>query len=125
MIRKSLVELAIHLAEKSVCHKQRHGCVIFKNKYILSTGYNQKRYCKDLDSQYKNWIDSLHAEQKAIIFSQYSLKRSSLLVVRLNRNNKLVYSKPCSVCLNLIKKIGISKVFFSNQEGDIEELIMD
>lgn len=121
-MRKSIIDLAIDLAHKCTFHRQKHGCVIFKNKQIISTGYNQKRYCKILDPKYKNWIDSLHAEQKAIIFSNIDLKRSSILIVRINRKNMLAYSKPCNICLSLIKDVGISHIYYSNEYGQIQKL---
>ena len=117
--KDSILLKAIEEAKKSDFH-QRHGCVIFKGNKILSTGHNEIRYCRRL--KYKKWIDSLHAEQRAILFCRYDLKRCSLLVIRLDAYDNITYSKPCGICLELIKYVGITKIYYSNKNGKIEEL---
>jgi len=117
----SILKTAIKQAERSN-FKHRHGCVVFKGSKIISIGFNEIRHCWKLDKKYKRWVNSLHAEQKAIIFSNCNLKRSSLLVVRINKNGKLVNSKPCNLCLGIINDVGISNVYFSDNSGEIIEL---
>jgi len=117
----NILKTAIKEAYKSN-HRQRHGCVIFKGSKIISVGFNEIRYCSRLDEKYKKWINSLHAEQKTILFSDCSLKRCSLLVVRINRKGNLRNSKPCRVCMGLIKDVGISKVYYSNDFEGVERL---
>ncbi len=119
--KKHMITLATELAKK-VEFNVRHGCVIFKGNRVISTGYNQIRYCNKLDKKYRKWINSLHAEQKAIIFSNDDLRRCSILVVRLNNNNELKNSRPCSKCLGLIKDVGIRNIYYSNNDGQIEKL---
>jgi deoxycytidylate deaminase len=114
----NIVKIAIKEAEKSN-FKHRHGCVIFKNSKIISTGFNEIRHCWKLDRKYKKWVNSLHAEQKAIIFSETSLRRCSLLVVRINKKGNLVNSKPCKLCIGFITDVGISKVYYSDCFGSI------
>ena len=80
------------------------------------------RYCKKLDKRYRKWINSLHAEQKTILFTQKNLKRCSILVVRINKEDKLIYSKPCKLCWCLIIDSGISKIYYSDKDGEIKLL---
>lgn len=47
-------------------------------------------------------------------------KKYSLLVIRLNNSNQLINSKPCSMCINMMIMYGISKVYYSNSDGNIE-----
>lgn len=117
----NIVKIAIKEAEKSN-FKHRHGCVIFKGSKIISSGYNELRHCWKLDNKYKKWKNSLHAEQKTIIFSETSLKRCSLLVVRINKNGQLVNSQPCRICMGLIKDVGISKIYYSDKDGNIQKI---
>jgi len=123
-MRKHIINAAIAQAERSNFH-HRHGCVIFKGDRIISSGFNEVRYCKKLDVRYRKWINSLHAEQKTILFSNADLRRCSLLVVRINNNRQLTYSKPCPLCQNLISEIGITKVYFSGRNGEIRRLLFN
>jgi len=116
-----LIKIAIKEAEKSN-FKHRHGCVIFKGSKIIATGYNEIRHCQRLDRKYKRWVNSLHAEQKTIIFSDVSVKRCSLLVIRINNKGKLCNSKPCRLCMGLINDVGISKVYYSDSDGVVQEI---
>lgn len=119
MIRQYFIDRAIQEAKKSH-HKSRHGCIIFKGSRILSTGFNQLRHCSKLDKKYLKWVGSLHAEQATILFNQSDLKRSSLLVIRLNNMGQLMYSKPCKVCEALIRDVGITKIYYSGKGGVIQ-----
>jgi len=121
IIKESIIKKAIEEAKNSNFYPY-HGCVIFKGSKIISIGNNQIRYCNKLNIKYKKWINSLHAEQKAIIFSKKDVKRCSLLVIRINREGELKYSKPCVVCRQFINDMGISKVFYSNKNGEIVQL---
>jgi len=121
LISNSVLKAAIGQAQKSNFH-HRHGCVIFKNNKIVSVGYNEMRYCKKLDKRYRKWINSLHAEQKTILFTQKNLKRCSILVVRINKEDKLIYSKPCKLCQCLISDSGIGKIYYADKDGEIKLL---
>jgi deoxycytidylate deaminase len=120
MINNSIIKRAIEEAKISTFH-QRHGCVIFKGNRILNTAHNEIRYCNRLDVRYKKWINSLHAEQKAILFSRFDLKRCSILVIRLDPFDNLTSSKPCPVCMGLIQNVGIGKIYYSTKIGQIVE----
>lgn len=116
-----ILNKTIEVAKKST-FKQRHGCTIFKGDRIISTGYNQVRFCKLLEPRYKKWINSLHAEQRAILFTKEDPRRCSILVVRLNNYNQLMNSKPCEVCEALIRDSGITKIYYTNKVGELVSL---
>ncbi len=121
MINTSMVKIAIREAQKSNFH-HRHGCVIFNGSRVINVGFNEIRYCSKLNRKYRRWINSLHAEQKTILFSQASLKRCSILIVRINKKNQLMNSKPCKMCQSLIADVGITKVYYSNNLNQIQLL---
>lgn len=52
----------------------------------------------------------------AILKARRELKGSSILVVRINKNNKLRLAKPCIDCMKYIEYVGIRKVFYSLSE---------
>lgn len=49
------------------------------------------------------------------------LKKSSIIVIRKknSNNNGLGNARPCCKCLNVMKKLGIKKIYYSNDDGSI------
>ena len=121
-IKQNILNRAVIEAAKSE-FKQRVGCVIFKGNTIVATGYNIVRHCRHLPMKYKRWLNSLHAEQKAIIFTNQNIKRCSILVIRLGARDQLLLAKPCMLCQGLIYDSGIRKIYYSNRLGEIEEMV--
>lgn len=114
----SIIKAAINEAEKSNC-RFRIGCVIFKGKHIISKAHNEFRYKSNLHPKYKRFKFSLHAEQSAILNARKDLKRANILVVRLNNDGELLLAKPCKYCQAYIEKVGIRKVYYTNNIGEI------
>lgn len=120
-ITVGILNCAIKSAYQSEMYPYRVGCVCFKKKRILSYGFNQKRTSKCIPNKYKKYIETLHAEQHAImkIKNKTLLAGSSLLVVRVSRNGQLLMARPCVNCLNTIFHFGIQTIFYSNSNGEI------
>jgi deoxycytidylate deaminase len=65
-------------------------------------------------------IHVIHQCTKRLIKQQKSLKKYSILVVRIKRDTgELVNSKPCHDCIKAMRKCGIKKVYYSNDQGEI------
>lgn len=112
-ISDTFLKLAIDEAQKSN-HKQRVGCVIFNKKILLSKGYNTtQKSVKKLHPRYQRFPNSVHAEVDAIIKARKYLKGSTLLVIRINKNNQLRISKPCFNCMTYINHVGIKNIYYS------------
>ena len=45
--------------------------------------------------------------------------KCKLLVIHLGLNGQLSDSKPCCMCINLMKRFGINRVYYSTNTGDI------
>jgi hypothetical protein len=43
----------------------------------------------------------------------------NLLVVRITAEGKLTDSKPCCMCINLMKKLGIKRVYYTDIVGNL------
>ena len=112
-----VLKRAIETAEKSTYHPFRVGAVIFKGNKIFAEGRNSIRCCRNLKK--KNW-NSVHAEQHAILnMGETKCKGLSMLVIRLNLSDNIRLAKPCDMCQDLIKQVGIKRVFYSNGDGTI------
>ena len=102
------IELLRNLASNSTM-KHRHACAIIKNDKLFSVGVNKYLNIKQCKI-------SLHSEIDAMA-SCKNLKGKDILIIRYSSDNKLRMSKPCVNCLKQIKKNGIKKVYYSNDDG--------
>lgn len=112
------IEIMQTVAQRATCDRGRSGCVIVKNRQIISTGYVGSPpglpHCDDVGHLMKNVVNddggiskhcvrTIHAEQNAICQAArhgVSLKDATL------------YCKmePCRVCAMMIISVGIKKV---------------
>ncbi len=131
-IHKEYLDLLAKIAETvvPVASSQHAAAIVYKNQ-IISIGTNkkkshpfQKKYGSNGDAIY------LHSELDAIkaalkILSLEELSKSTLYVCRVKyENNKLVWgkSRPCAGCLKAIAKFNLTKVFFTEEGGQIDYL---
>lgn len=129
------INIAKLTSQRSNCIKRKVGCIIVKDKRILSLGYNgtpigtkncYEGGCKRCCEQYHNKIDStakgldlcmcLHAEENAILFN----KREDL-------ENATIYVTliPCISCVKKILQCGIKRVLYIDnyqKELDVQSL---
>lgn len=103
-------------ARKSTFKQHRLGAVIVKGGRILSAGYNQRRYSKEIDK------DTLHAEEAAIIKllkndRAHDLLGSELYVTRFTPTFNIRLARPCDRCMEYIRSVGISRIHYSTNSG--------
>lgn len=95
----------------------RVGSVLFKGKRILSIGFNSTKTHPLSQTRYK----SSHAEFSTLIGNhKLDLVDSHILVTRLTPGGQYLMAKPCPECFKFIKAAGISRIYFTNENGDIE-----
>lgn len=46
-------------------------------------------------------------------------RKINILVIRITISGELVNSMPCNMCLKMMKKVGINKVYYSTGTGQI------
>jgi deoxycytidylate deaminase len=106
-VQAEILQLCSLIATKSpLTHK--HGCIIMKNKLIISQAFN--------DKSKNNHEESVHAEVAAIRKVKRQLDETcTLFVVRIGTAShyKYKYSKPCEVCASMIRKNRIGKVYYT------------
>jgi deoxycytidylate deaminase len=107
------IENLIINARKSNLNHKFAACII-QGKKIYSHGYN---YCSR---------ENIHAEISTLNnlnrnIAEMSKKRKTfdILIIRVTKSNKLANSRPCKSCFNALKSYGISRIFYSNKEGEI------
>lgn len=116
-----MLRLAKKLAAKSKFHRARVGAVIVKGARVLATGFNRIGYSKYLPC--RPYPESIHAEQQAILSllrddRLSDLANSTIYISRILRNNSTGLARPCSVCSDLIRSVGIRRVVYTTVNGE-------
>ena len=109
-----------HIAIKAALlstYKHRMGAVVVKNGRVLSIACNSIRHKKGRFD--KKWINSLHAEQAALLqLTDAQTKRAILYIVRVKSSGAFGSSFPCPHCQSIIIQKGIKRVHYINGKGE-------
>lgn len=118
MARKSwdeyFMEIAEVVATRATCTRLQVGCVIVKNKNILSTGYNGSvhghPHCTDegigcLLNDEGRCIRTIHAEENAVLHADRE---------ELQGATAYITHESCEKCAKTLAQAGISKIVFRN-----------
>ena len=111
LLDKRYLRMAEIWAENSYCERRKVGCLVVKDKRIISDGYNGtpsgfENVCEDENNLTKPYV--LHAEANAIT----KLARSHN-----NSDGATIYvtDSPCIECAKLIIQAGIKRLVYSRQ----------
>lgn len=117
-MKQKFFDLAAKLAKQSTHHTHRFGAVIVDKNKIVSVGTNKiKTHPR---SQHK-W-HMLHAELSALFSVRFEdLRGCDIYVLRENLNGRKGNSKPCKVCEAALREAGIRKVYYTTEDGYVEE----
>lgn len=117
---RAYLSVARYCAAKSVA-RNTHGAVVVKGGRVLSTGWNKNRNHPAIVSPEHIKTDcSYHAEEVAIKEAgEENVRGAIIYVARVNKNGHDRDSKPCSKCASLIEKVGIKRVVFTMEAGEI------
>lgn len=109
------LDYLIKKAGNSIIYNQ-HAAGILQNKKIINYGIN-----KYVNSSKR----TIHAEISAFTnLSKKCLKGLDIIVIRI-KNNRLKNSRPCNHCIDKLIKVGIYKVYYSNENGMIVSEIVE
>ncbi|MCF2858123.1 cytidine/deoxycytidylate deaminase family protein [Pseudoalteromonas sp. SMS1] len=112
------IDLVDSVGQRATCNRGKSGCIIVKDKRIISTGYvgspSGLPHCDEVGHLMKQVIDvdgttrqhcvrTIHAEQNAIC-------QAARYGVPLEGSTLYCTMEPCRVCAMLIISCGISKV---------------
>lgn len=97
----------------------RVGAAIFLGRRLISIGWNSDKTHPDSRTRY----NAHHAEFAAIIGNhKFDMLGASIFVVRLTPAGTARMAKPCPECQKVILAAGISKIFYTNFDGEVEKL---
>lgn len=111
------IRIAARQALKSDFKQHRLGAVIVKGGRVLSTGFNSRRPSRLLHTT------TLHAEAAAILKLLKQRRLSDLAgahiyVTRFTKGGSVGLARPCSACFDLIRSVGITRVFYTTNDGN-------
>jgi deoxycytidylate deaminase len=114
--RKRYFDLAKRAAMESTYGKLRHGAVIVKGGSIVSFGFNKDKHSSfgQRFRPYDLGRATQHAEISAVLgLSRSATQGSDAYVVRINNNCQWRMSKPCPMCEEALKFVGVRRVFYT------------
>lgn len=114
-------------------HSERtfHTTFILKKNRILSIGTNHaKTHPITLKYNYKSHsgVDirdkvGLHSELSSLLkLGEEDTSRYDFLNIRLDRNGKVCYSKPCSGCQHALNQFGYRNFYYTESESTLKRL---
>lgn len=97
----------------------KHAAALISGNTIYSSGIN--KFIKEIkDKNNKIHYKTMHAEINVFEnFPKRNVKGMDILVIRINKNFALKNSRPCNQCIDKLNKIGIRKVYYSDDNGNI------
>ena len=98
------------------------AAILRRNGRVIRIGENTSKTHPKFKRQYPDgtWGSHMHAEMNVLRFAQPG---DELEVIRFRKcNHEWTMAKPCLLCMNEMKKFGISKVRYTNWDGQWEEI---
>lgn len=111
-----LISLAHNMALKSA-DKFRLGACLARRNRPISAGYNNMKKSHPITVKHggeRDFMRGTHAEIHCCVGVPASeLERAEVYVVRLLRNGMRALAKPCRICQNYLRSVGVQGVWYS------------
>lgn len=130
---KNIKEISLALAPKHPSDQRcRHFSFILNKKKVIVIGFNrQKTHPINLKYNFVNRrnipindLVGIHSEINALIkLGTDDVSGLTLVNTRVNRNNQIDLSMPCSGCQSFLKNLNFKRIYFSTKCGDFERFV--
>lgn len=111
---------AVKAAHLSGLRKYYVGAALFRKNRLVSIGWNVRKTHPLCPTQH-----SQHAEFNVMVgLSKIDIDGATLYVARVGRNGKVCIAKPCRDCEHFLSLLGLDRIYYTNQQGLLEELIL-
>lgn len=118
----SKTRLIRRLCEESVDYQHRLGAILLKGGAVISIGINHTGSSKIL-RKYQHLRPQtlgIHAEVSAILgITKAEASKCVLIVGRVNSKGIFGLAKPCPMCQEILREMGVRKVYYTT--GEYEE----
>jgi deoxycytidylate deaminase len=96
--------------------KHKIGAILVKGGTVISKGYNQIRFSKDI-KEFAKWDNSLHAERECLRKVDKDKVRGGVIYIyREHKNGETALALPCEYCFEMLKSYGVKKIVFSQKD---------
>ena len=117
------LNLAKNTAWQSTYGKLKHGAVLVKGGSVINTSYNKDKFCS-FGAKFRdfNWGPAtIHAELGCILgIPRKVTTGADIYVCRVNRKGEFRNSKPCAMCHEALKYVGIKRVYYTGGNHAVE-----
>ena len=115
------LKLAMLASERATCPRMHCGCVLVKNKNVISTGYNGSipgdEHCEDAGCMMvdNHCVRTVHAEMNALV---QAARRGNAV----DGASAYVTNMPCTTCAKSLVTAGVKRVvIFSDYHDTLAE----
>jgi len=122
----SYIKLARRMAANSDYPTFRHGAILVKGGNVLNVAWNKNHFNR-FGARFHKIPNhaTAHAELGTILGIDISKTAgATVYVVRINNNGRLMLSKPCSMCAAALKHVGVKKIVFSENGGNLGVVVL-
>lgn len=103
--------------------RARHFAYLLDKTRVIGIGWNKAKNHPWLRKfNYPSICNSIHAELNVLSRNRNNCYGKDMVVLRINRNNKLDMSRPCIGCMSAIKIMGIRSVCYTNEDGQWQSI---
>ena len=119
-----IIKLSRDRKKNEQCTKSFHIAWIFRKNKVISVASNRlKSHPKKNQYNYKKFSTGVCAELRAVLKARRDdFSGCKIIILRIDNNNELAYSRPCIGCIDMIQKLDFSRAFYSNSKGGFESL---
>tara|TARA_S200002703_G_scaffold131427_1_gene118972 strand:- start:412 stop:825 length:414 start_codon:yes stop_codon:yes gene_type:complete len=114
------LKMAAKVAEQSDYGKYKHGAVLVKGGSVMNFSSNSKNHTS-FGQRFRTdpGMATHHAETSCVLgMNREATAGSTVYVARVNRKGQWRMSKPCSMCHEVMKFVGVKRVVYTIAPGE-------
>lgn len=123
---------AIEASLKSDCPNFLVGAVLVKNGNIIGTGWNWfKKSAPDSKARHQGVHAEFHClracakhKERDNHYDLTKLNGATLFVARTTATGRAAMAKPCEYCQAFLRTLNLRKIYYTNREGGISEMVL-
>ena len=121
--QKRFFELAKNIAHGSSYDKLRHGAVLVRGGSVINAACNKDKF-SSFGSRFRapdTGPGTHHAELGCVLgISREVTSGADIYVCRVNKKNEFRLSKPCQMCHDILKHVGVKRVYYTTDSGSVK-----
>ena len=120
---KRYFDLGRNIAYNSPYGKIRHGALLIKGGSVINASFNKDNYTS-FGTRFRDPARghaTVHAEIGCVLgLARDVTSGADVYVCRINREGDFRNSKPCTMCHEALKHVGVKRVYYTTNNNTIE-----